>query len=42
MKDHIIDKRRTTKIMEYMGLIINYLRKTRVGGLERDYMGVFI
>ena len=31
VKDHIIDKRRTTNILDYMGLIVNYLRKRRSG-----------
>ena len=35
-------KSRTTKIFDYMGLIINYLRKRRVGGLYRDYTGIMI
>ena len=29
-------KMRTTKILDYEGLIINYFRKSRVGGIERD------
>ena len=36
VKDHIIDERRTTQILDYMGLILNDLRKRRMGGLERD------
>ena len=36
VKYHIIYKRRTTNILEYVGLIINYLRKRRVGGIDRD------
>ena len=30
------------KIFDYMSLIINYLRKRRVGVLERDYTGILI
>ena len=29
-------KSRTTKILNYVGFIINYLGKMRVGGRERD------
>ena len=32
--------RSTTNILDYMGLIINYLRNRRVGVLERDYTGI--
>ena len=28
-------KRRTTKILDYVGLVIIFLRKSRMGGLER-------
>ena len=35
-------KRRTKMILDYVGLIINYLRKRRVGGLERYYTGISI
>ena len=35
-------KMRTKKILEYMGLIINNLRKRRVGGLDRDYTGIHV
>ena len=42
VKDHISMKRRTKKILDYMDLIINYLRKRGVGGLDRDYTGILI
>ena len=35
-------KRRTTNILDYVGLIINYLRNSRAGGLERNYMFILI
>ena len=34
-KDHIINERRNTNLLDYMGLIINYLGKRRVGLIER-------
>ena len=30
------------KLLDYVDLIINYLRKSRVGGFEMDYMCVLI
>ena len=35
VKDHIIDEKEGYKDIGLRGLIINYLRKRRVGGLER-------
>ena len=32
-------KRRTAKILDYVGLIINYLKKRRAGGIERGLDG---
>ena len=44
VKDDIIEEMRTTKILGYEDLIINYLNKRMVGGggYESDYMGIFI
>ena len=33
-------KSKTTKLLDYMDLIINYLKKRRVGGFDRDYTGI--
>ena len=33
-------KSSNTMILDYMGLIINYLSIRRVGGFESDYMGI--
>ena len=30
------------KLLDYVDLILNYLRKSKVGGLERYYMGILI
>ena len=38
----LLGKRRTKNKLDHMGLIINYLNKRRVGGLERAYMGIHI
>ena len=35
-------KMRTTKLLDYMGLIINYLRNRRTGGIDKDYTGILI
>ena len=42
MNNHIIDERSNTKLLEYVVIIINYLRKRSVGGPERDYTGILI
>ena len=36
VKDDISRKMRTTKLLDYVDLIINYLKKMMMGGLERD------
>ena len=36
VKDQVIDEMRTTKRSGYLVLTINYLRRRRVGGNERD------
>ena len=30
------------KILDFVSLIINYLKKSRVGGFNRDYTGILI
>ena len=34
MNDHIINESSNTKLLDYVGLIINYLRKRGVGSLR--------
>ena len=41
-KDHIFNEKKDYKKLDYVGLIINHLRKRRVGGLERDWTGILI
>ena len=41
-KDNIIEEMRNIKLLDYMGLIINYLKKRRVWGAERDYTVILI
>ena len=35
-------KMRTLKLYYYVALIINCLKRRRLGGLDRDYMGVLV
>ena len=43
MKYNIIEEKKDYKaILDYVALIINYLKKRRVGGFERNYMGMTI
>ena len=32
----------TTKLLNYVALIINYLKKSRVGGFNGDWTGIII
>ena len=42
VKDNIIQEKIILKPLDYRDLIINYLKKIRVWGLERDYTGILI
>ena len=38
----LLERRRSTNKLDYMDLIINYLKEIRVGGFERAYMDIHI
>ena len=40
--DNIIEQRKRIGKLDYVDLIINYLKKMRMGGLEREFMGIHI
>ena len=42
VKDNMIEEISTAKILDCVDLIINYLRKRRIGGVERYYTIILI
>ena len=42
VKDNMIEEMSTAKILDCVDLIINYLRKRRIGGVERYYTIILI
>ena len=42
VKDNIIEDSSTTKLLDYVDLIIHYLKKMRVGGFKSYYTGIII
>ena len=39
-KDNITKEKYQKKLLDYVGLIINYFKKISVGGFERDCTGI--